>query len=297
MDYENRWDALLKPGLATEYFDVHGQKVFEADATSYSKVNAWWLAELSRLIYRRESDEVGDDRRRPTRNQILNEVGLNEIEFFNEGGTQCAIVGPSIRTGAGFLVLVFRGTTNFQAWVDNLNALLEPWPMGGSVHQGFREALDRVWKKIARRLSRFKCPTFYTGHSLGAALATLAASRRPPRAVYTFGSPRVGDQGFASALPERAVFRVVNHRDVVTTVPPSLLGFCHVGELYYIAHDGHILVDPPEGAVVADRLREDPTFNIRSSWKDRLVGPAQFLTDHAPFNYVAHLERELSSRA
>ena len=50
MDFDNSWNAVGKPGLATRFFDVLSQTKFEADATSYSKINAWWLAELSRLI-------------------------------------------------------------------------------------------------------------------------------------------------------------------------------------------------------------------------------------------------------
>ena len=73
----------------------------------------------------------------------------------------------------------------------------------------------------------------------GAALSTLAAARamiegRLPRpaALYTFGSPRVGDATFTTTL--RAVYhcRVVNDNDIVATVPPPLF-FRHDGELHH----------------------------------------------------------------
>jgi hypothetical protein len=298
--FNNTWEALLKPGVATTYFDVHRHKPFQANVTSYSQVNAWWLAELCRLIYRQEHDEIGHEAQPPIRNQILHDIGLQENAFFNRKGTQCAIVSPSNRGQGDFVLLVFRGTNHLEDWGDNLKALSlsdfqpECWPRGGQVHVGFREALDRVWDKINQHLDGRQIPLFYTGHSLGAALATLAASRRPPSALYTFGSPRVGDQAFAATLSDLPVFRVVNNRDVVTALPPPIRGFCHVGEVHYIAHDGHILTNPPEDAIAADRQMEDPTFDIKRSWLDRLVGPPQFLADHAPVNYVAHLERDLS---
>jgi len=93
---------------------------------------------------------------------------------------------------------------------------------------------------------------WFTGHSLGAALATLAASRYQTAGVYTFGSPLVGNQSFAAAF--NAVFhdgagsrsfRYVNDHDVVTQVPPGPLAFphgrfTHVDEPRGISRDGNV---------------------------------------------------------
>ena len=54
---------------------------------------------------------------------------------------------------------------------------------------GFRTALEDVWPELETVLDKVAQPIFYTGHSLGGALAMLAASRRPPLALYTFGAP------------------------------------------------------------------------------------------------------------
>ena len=86
-----------------------------------------------------------------------------------------------------------------------------------------------------------KMPIYFTGHSLGAALATLAAYKalrlKPrPCALYTFGSPRVAGKELASLMDDKLsgqVHRVVNYRDIVPRVPLSLGGFQHVGELVY----------------------------------------------------------------
>jgi predicted lipase len=72
------------------------------------------------------------------------------------------------------------------------------------------------------------------GHSLGAALATLAADRLPDvQGLYTFGSPRVGDKGFQAHFRVKA-YRLVNGKDIVPTVPGEG-PFRHVGELIPIA--------------------------------------------------------------
>ena len=173
----------------------------------------------------------------------------------------------------------------------------EDWPQGGLVHEGFQEALDDVWAEIETVLDGGLdggTPVFYTGHSLGGALATLAASRRPPRAVYTYGAPRVGDRDFVATLEDVPFFRVVNNRDVVTRLPPSLphLKLVDAGELHYIAHDNRMLVDPSEEVVEQDRRKaaEELEDTVdRRRWFD----PPQKLADHSPINYVTHLERYL----
>jgi len=76
-----------------------------------------------------------------------------------------------------------------------------------------------------------------TGHSLGGAMATLNALdfrvlRNVTSDVYTFGSPRVGNQGFfnqfASRMSSQQSWRMVNHRDIVPHLPPFSFDFHHV---------------------------------------------------------------------
>ena len=96
------------------------------------------------------------------------------------------------------------------------------------VHSGFQRALNEVWEEVHGRVSDFRnshaeAEICFTGHSLGAALATLAFSRfdDPRMSLYTFGSPRVGNQAFGARIPasEHRVFRFVNLNDPVTHVP------------------------------------------------------------------------------
>jgi hypothetical protein len=111
-----------------------------------------------------------------------------------------------------------------------------------NTHSGFQEAFDgaRAEAERACELSRQSGkPLFITGHSLGAALAALAAQFAheigvPPKAVYTFGMPRVGGERFRSDYNGRlgsVTFRLVHGLDVVARVPPSEIGFRHVGRV------------------------------------------------------------------
>ncbi len=294
MDLDYSWNALFRPGAATEYFDVVDPEPVRTDTTGFHATNAWWFAELSRLIYRQEFDEVGARANGPRRPGILEAANLRERRFVNRGGTQCAIVESQHVGGEMFGVLVFRGTSTFGHWLSNLNTLPADWPEGGLVHRGFMEALDKVWGDVDDCLSTMDCPMFYTGHSLGAALATLAASRstRPPFAVYTFGSPRVGNSDFVATLRNVAVYRVVNNRDVLPSVPPSQapLYFCHAGELCQITADNRMSVNTTGTTGAIEGEASDPSLLADLGYPRRLY-PLQSLADHAPTNYVARLER------
>lgn len=287
MDFDNSWDAVLKPGKATVYFDIHESVRFDVAASPYNSGNAWWLAEMSRLVYRQGADELGAAATGPTRQEVLAAIGLEEVGFLHNEWIQCSLIGTPASAALQFKALVFRGTHDLIDWVTNLDALLVA-DVRGRVHAGFKKALDTLWPSIVQALDADRRPAFYTGHSLGAALATLAALRRPPQALYTFGSPLVGDKDFAAAFP-RPVYRIVNNRDIVTTVPP-FEGFVHVGELHYITHGGQILVDPDETTIALDRMKRDHVALLSRS---HLTDAPEYLADHAPVNYVAHLERAL----
>jgi triacylglycerol lipase len=294
MEFDNSWDAVLKPGKATVYFDVLSKTKFEADATSYSKTNAWWLAELCRLVYRQGVDE-DEQAKGPTRKEVLAGVKLDEVEFFNQKDSQAALVKTTDSSDVRFAALVLRGTDALMDWVMNFRAAPATWTGRGRVHKGFSEALDKIWGNVVGSLERnvpADCPLFITGHSLGAALATLAASLRPPRALYTYGSPRVGDDDFAATLSSVPAYRMVNNRDVVTTVPPPL-PFHHLGELHYITHDGGMLVNPDDDTVARDRLARDRVSFFSRDWHKLFSDAPEPLADHAPVNYVAHLERQV----
>lgn len=77
----------------------------------------------------------------------------------------------------------------------------------GEVHAGFKGQLDQVWDDVQLYLGGLQNRRLYvTGHSLGGAMATICASRLAATfninvvALYTYGSPRVGDQTFVDNM-------------------------------------------------------------------------------------------------
>ena len=89
---------------------------------------------------------------------------------------------------------------------------------------------------MARNCIRTATTLFFAGHGLGAALATLAAARHTPTALYTYGSPRVGDAACATSLRsiENTFHRVIYDEDIVIGLPPMELGFQHVGKAQHL---------------------------------------------------------------
>jgi triacylglycerol lipase len=125
----------------------------------------------------------------------------------------------------------FKGTANLYDGLTDLNTGVQSSHTGQLVHQGFYRAFDSVLDELQLFVSRLKGVTTLhcVGHSLGGAIATLAADWVKASAtvaqvrLYTFGSPRVGLQLFASTCTQRLqaanIFRAYHKTDPVPMVP------------------------------------------------------------------------------
>lgn len=155
------------------------------------------------------------------------------------------------------------------------------------VQHGFAGALDRVWPQIEGQLETLDLPVLYTGHGVGGALATLAASRRPPETLYTFGAPPVGDKAFAAALGRKeggtVAYRYINCCDAVAHLPPA--AYQPVGKLRYIDSNGRLRDDAEDEAARA-AARNAHFRKTLGQWDKVWV---RDLVDHAPVNYVTAL--------
>lgn len=138
----------------------------------------------------------------------------------------------------GTRVISIRGTLSHFEWLENFDALAVESQYGaGRVHQGFQIAYSAIAKSIraAQWTAKSLSNVWITGHSLGAALATLCAAdfahRLAEPLVYTFGGPRVGQSDFSTwfdrAIPE--CYRMVNRWDIVPDLPLAP-GWRHVGQ-------------------------------------------------------------------
>jgi len=273
---------------------------FEPDAAAWSQVKAWWLAEASWLAYWEDESEIA----RVYREQ----AGLSSCDLIAAKGTECVLAWCP-----AFAVAAFRGTQpdDWQDIFNDATFATIPWDIG-HVHGGFAHALDVAGPDLDRAIDRLPsgCRVWFTGHSLGAALATLAAYRYRGAAggVCTFGSPLVGNGVFAglfgAAFARRSV-RYVNNNDVVTHVPPEPLAlpnglFTHVDHLRSINKDGQ--VGTTAGALphfVQDVFgRANVLLEMIALHEAgvRLSLPAA-LSDHTPLYYVLHCWNDFAAHA
>jgi pimeloyl-ACP methyl ester carboxylesterase len=165
-------------------------------------------------------------------------LGLTEFSWHTNHSTQAFIA-----KGDDVVYLAFRGTEadNPIDWITDAKFAPAVGAFGASVHSGFSRGLDEVWSDVVSIVKAASAPVVLTGHSLGAALATLAAARftemgTPVGGLYTYGSPRCGLSQFKSELDQRTLeqsYRFINHIDLVTRVPLLTQGYRHVGNRVY----------------------------------------------------------------
>ena len=149
------WRDLLYPGKATDFFARQTFLPFDPSITDYNHVNARWLAELSRLVYRHDIEEDNSPPQ-PTRASFLEKAGFKRLGFFisKETDTQAMLV-ESLTTPK-FAVLVFRGTeqnsgdlkTDIKIWKNFYSALetvVKPLNQNGiDVHAGMNYPAPRA---------------------------------------------------------------------------------------------------------------------------------------------------------
>jgi triacylglycerol lipase len=263
---------------------------FRSDAKTHSRVNAWWLAEASWLSYWHDKEAIA----RVYRDQTGLDCELVEVK-----GAECTIAH-----GPRFAVVAFRGTQpdDWSDLLDDACFAAVAWD-AGHVHQGFARRLEHITSDLERVLARLPatCRLWFTGHSLGAAVATLAAFRHRSRTdgIYTFGSPLVGNATFSSTFAEARDMtsaRYVNDHDLVTRVPPELFGgvhglYSHVDHGRWISHDGQIgTARPMTTHFVQDVFGRTNAALDLVRLHQRALGSAlpDALSDHTPLYYVLH---------
>ncbi|MDJ0531254.1 MAG: DUF2974 domain-containing protein [Xenococcaceae cyanobacterium MO_207.B15] len=216
------------------------------------------------------------------------------IEFFdhNETNTFAVAFTLPLEDQKRVTIVAFRGSVNIQNWITNVQTRLKSlsedsdkkdrsaYKQPGKkveVHRGFLKS----WRKIKDQVFEFvdkedPDSIFLTGHSLGGAIAVIAAVdfstkyKDKLRGVYTFGQPRVGNWAFAKYFKEKLevpMFRFVNNSDFVPRIPTLLGKFKYarnIGKWYYFSAFGTL-------------LSEDDNKLWFVLVRDRIIGSYQFL--------------------
>jgi pimeloyl-ACP methyl ester carboxylesterase len=247
--------------------------------------------------------------------------------ILNESSTQCFVAG-----NADVIVVCFRGTEN-SPW-DFLHDLVaiqvrDGDNIEGRAHLGFINALQQAWDQkgglaegeglvAALKRHRTNQKVWFTGHSLGGAIAELAAARLIKQqilssddvaGIVTFGQPRVGNSTFARAyddtygLKMRHV-RFVNNMDGVTLspLPFSVWKFPpyrHVGRVAFINRAEEIRVNAVFGQMLLWRcgswlqgLSRGPRSHEKSVGLVSRVCPLG--SDHSMLGYEGALAQKVA---
>jgi len=173
-------------------------------------------------------------------NCVTPPYGSSITKFFNNTDTDTQAY---LFQSGSEQILSFRGSSSPKDFDTDFNYTLAALNLPGTtcgdncfVHTGFQYALNSILPQITPYIKNPSSLTI-TGHSLGAGLASLAASALKPKQVYTFGEPRNGDSGYASYLanivPDSRYFRVTHYNDGVPQIPPTALGYQHHGTEYW----------------------------------------------------------------
>jgi hypothetical protein len=152
------------------------------------------------------------------------------------------------------IVVSFRGSRSVRNWITNVQFPVKTTSICAtcSASTGFwdswLEAQTGVLAAVTKAQQQF--PGFKvvaTGHSLGGALAGLAAgvlrSQGLTVDLYTYGAPKVGLEAISSYLSQTgkgATYRVTHKGDPVPKLPPAALGYRHYSPEYYVTSGNNV---------------------------------------------------------
>ena len=222
---------------------------------------------------------------------LAKQLGFTTAEFYDRDGAQAYRF-----QNAKDCVIVCRGTepTEF----NDIKADLQATPVRSEsvsrVHRGFKNEVDDLWPMVIEDVRAIKKQTlWFAGHSLGAAMATIMASRCfydnglvDPAELHTYGSPRVGWSGYVKTMAVEH-HRWVNNNDIVTKVPLWCMGYRHDGTEHYIDSEGDI--DKEKGLA---RFWD----GFQGFFSGLLKGSVDQVSDHNMSDYIAHIARVAKGR-
>jgi triacylglycerol lipase len=237
---------IFPPNMDYRYMEGSSSHPFNKRARGFDFCNAWWFAELSLASY----EHPGFIR------LLFRSIGM-DMRAFIKGSTAGFVAFDDTR-----VFVVYRGTQvkNSGAISDILIDMKfppEPVPGGGAAHGGFYSAFTSIWdgtegihafldELVSLKKGR---GVWFTGHSMGAAIATLSYAWYPQAAgLYTFGSPKVGDDAFCRTLGKR-FYNIVAREDIIPRLPPRIPAlrdfpgnrFVHGGEMWVLNHDDTVV--------------------------------------------------------
>jgi hypothetical protein len=262
--------------LPTQFYDITAFDRFSVDREfrlGTAKAMAW----LSQLAYEMDEPKKIEDILRAWKLRLVDEVVSAEIRTVLPMASTHAFVV----TGRGATFITFAGTDPvvLANWISDFDTHLTATGLAEGFVEAASTVLDRL-QEIVAKSSNVEKRVFLSGHSLGGALAVVAASiiasdaAVAVEAVYTFGMPRPGSADFVRDYNGRLgmrTYRLVHGGDLVPTVAPSEIGFRHVGRYLHCVRLGRF----DEQDLATDLVSDDPPFvqGVAGEIRDFLHSP------------------------
>lgn len=203
---------------------------------------------------------------------------MAQFTLSHELALRCAKCANAVysRTSADFsvtdteaaTVVAFRGTDDVQDFINDISVKMDDFA-GVRVHRGFVRAYRAVREEVRRIVRDTTKPVVFTGHSLGGAIALVAAlDTRKAACVLTFGQPRTCDQAGIDRLTGIVYMRIINNNDIVPWVPPARSAmYTHGGIALHTTEDG-VLVPLTSLSLVTAELAAVARADMRDCLDD-----------------------------
>jgi len=214
-------------------------------------------------------------------------LGNTLVSAFNNPATEGFVVRDDNREE---IIVAFEGTHDLEDLITDLQIPMTPLRAIGvvdvgdsAVHTGFLSAYNLVASTVLSTIEvQVACYPSYkivvTGHSLGGAVASIAALSikgvfpDTPLTLYTYGQPRTGNAGFTSLVEDRIgiynTFRAVHNNDLIPAILPMFLGYRHFASEYWNFAE-------PASPSTVKRCKggEDPTCSVSIPFFFLNIGP------------------------
>jgi len=285
------WDDFKYPGKSHSFFANK-----PVGGLTESENEIWNSLEICRLFYRKDSDEekTFDYDVLPvniSRKEYLLNNGFTQLKFIDNQntGTVMSIIKNNTKNE---IYIVFRGTEqNLTDLKTDLDTGIPPFLKSKKsivIHKGFIEAFESIKTQLLDYINNEATfnsnqTIIVTGHSLGAALATIFMSQLNQTKLInnyikliTFGSPLVGNDAFIKSigLDNKKNIRITNGIDIITVIPFSIFGYDHIQQ------------NPMELSWDNKNLLLLGNLKVFATY---IMTPPQILADHTPISYKMNL--------
>ena len=251
------------------------KKYSSIDSTSsYNKLVAKQLALFCALVYRTDDKKFVED--------LLVHWGCQMVKLFDNQGTEAMCIKKDNN-----IILSFRGTepNELADILADINIIPKKASneKQGLVHSGFALALDKIWPRVQSFLDSIyeegNC-IYICGHSLGGALATVAAARSKYLCqVYTYGQPRVGSSKYSKNV-KSTLYRHIRGCDIVPSVPLPIV-YYHMGDIKVVDRHTKTVYD------VHDYIRLGGIRFLQ--FMKNIISPSKYVGDHDILGYYTDI--------